>query len=78
MLILEFYLIFGAVKYKQQITVFIVGQCEAIQRKNMLLEQLNDVKCPFFIFLKNQKNIFFKNKSFSMIKLKILTQHKSK
>ncbi|CAF0706283.1 unnamed protein product [Brachionus calyciflorus] len=29
-------------KYKQRITVFIVGQCEAIEKKNILLEQLND------------------------------------
>jgi hypothetical protein len=30
-------------KYKQQITVFIVGQSEAIERKNLILAQLNDV-----------------------------------
>ena len=31
-------------KYQQQITVFIVGQAQAIEKKNILLEQLKDVK----------------------------------
>ncbi|RMZ99567.1 hypothetical protein BpHYR1_021614 [Brachionus plicatilis] len=38
-------------KYKQRITVFIVGQTEAIERKNILLEQLNN-------FFNDQQQIF--------------------
>lgn len=39
-------------KYKQQITVFIVGQAEAIERKNIILAQLNDViRFKFLIIL---------------------------
>lgn len=43
-------------KYKQQITVFIVGQSEAIEKKNILLEQLNDVR--YFSFNYNSIKIF--------------------
>lgn len=48
-------------KYKQQITVFIVGQCEAIDKKNFLLNQINDVIYLLQInnSVKNLKTIFF-------------------
>ena len=45
-------------KYKQQITVFIVGQSEAIQRKNILLEQLNDVSLESLKSHRINKNVF--------------------